>query len=167
VKVYLNIETKITDLIKPILHSLGFDLVRVRLTSSGDKTIQIMAESIDQEKMTVEDCVLISGEVSKILDLENILTDSYNLEISSPGIDRPLVSIADFDRYAGFNAKIEMRAVKDGRKRFKGQLLGVEKNNVKISLENRIFKLPYQDILAAKLILTEELFKVANKGVEG
>ena len=141
--------------------------MRVRFTGSQDKTIQIMAERNNEEIMTVDDCALISGEVSKILEVDNILSDAYNLEISSPGIDRPLVDITDFDRYAGFNAKIEMKILIGGRKRFKGNLLGVEEKNVKISLEDGIIKLPYKDIMNAKLLLAEDLFKVAKKGAEG
>ena len=167
VKADLNIEIKITNRIKPSLQALGFDLVRVRLTGSQDKTIQVMAERKDEENMTVEDCALISGEVSQILDVENFLSHTYNLEISSPGIDRPLVSKTDFDRYAGSNAKIEMKTLIDGQKRFKGKLLGVEENYVKIRLEDKTFKLPYEEILGAKLLLTEDLFMVAKKGAEG
>ena len=167
VKADLNIEIKITNRIKPSLQALGFDLVRVRLTGSQDKTIQVMAERKNEENMTVEDCALISGEVSKILDIDKKLPYTYNLEISSPGIDRPLVSETDFVRYTGFNAKIEMRTVIDGRKRFKGQLLGVEQNHVKISLDDETFELPHKEILDAKLLLTEDLFKVAKKGAEG
>ena len=126
-----------------------------------------MAERNNEEIMTVDDCALISGEVSKILEVDNVLPDAYNLEISSPGIDRPLVDITDFDRYAGFNAKIEMKTLIGGRKRFKGNLLGLEENNVKISLEDGIIKLPYKDIMNAKLLLAEDLFKVAKKGAEG
>ena len=163
----LSVEKKIAGLIKPLLQTLGFGLVRVRFTGSQDKTIQIMAERNNEEIMTVDDCALISGEVSKILEVDNILSDAYNLEISSPGIDRPLVDITDFDRYAGFNAKIEMKILIGGRKRFKGNLLGVEEKNVKISLEDGIIKLPYKDIMNAKLLLAEDLFKVAKKGAEG
>ena len=163
----MSIEKKIAELIKPLLQTLGFGLVRVRFTGSQDKTIQIMAERNNEEIMTVDDCALISGEVSKILEVDNVLPDAYNLEISSPGIDRPLVDITDFDRYAGFNAKIEMKTLIGGRKRFKGNLLGLEENNVKISLEDGIIKLPYKDIMNAKLLLAEDLFKVANKGAEG
>ena len=166
-KANLNIENKIKDLIKPSLEALGFDLVRVRLSGAQDKTIQVMAERQNEEYMTVEDCALISGDVSRILDVEKILPHTYNLEISSPGIDRPLVSKTDFNRYAGSNAKIEMRKLIDGRKRFKGQLLGVEQNHVKISQEDKTFELPYKEILEAKLLLTEDLFKVAKKGAEG
>jgi len=167
VKFDLSIEKKIAELIKPLLQTLGFGLVRVRFTGSQDKTIQIMAERNNEEIMTVDDCALISGEVSKILEVDNVLPDAYNLEISSPGIDRPLVDITDFDRYAGFNAKIEMKTLIGGRKRFKGNLLGLEENNVKISLEDGIIKLPYKDIMNAKLLLAEDLFKVAKKGAEG
>ncbi len=163
----LSIEKKIGVLIKPLLQTLGFGLVRVRITGSQVKTVQIMAERNNEGIMTVDDCALISGEISKILEVDKILPEAYNLEISSPGIDRPLVDIADFDRYAGFNAKIEMKKLVGGRKRFKGKLLGIEQNSVKINLEDGIIKLPYTGIMNAKLLLTEDLFKVAKKGAEG
>ena len=163
----MSIEKKIGVLIKPLLQTLGFGLVRVRITGSQVKTVQIMAERNNEGIMTVDDCALISGEISKILEVDKILPEAYNLEISSPGIDRPLVDIADFDRYAGFNAKIEMKKLVGGRKRFKGKLLGIEQNSVKINLEDGIIKLPYTGIMNAKLLLTEDLFKVAKKGAEG
>ena len=138
---------------------MGYNVVRVRVIGSHDKTIQVMVERLDEVSMTVDDCALISHEASKVLYVAKIMIDTYNLEISSPGIDRPLVCEADFDRYKGYNAKIETGIATDGRKRFKGQLLGREKNLVKIRLEDKTFSLPFENIVRAKLLLTEDLFK--------
>ena len=125
-----------------------------------------MAERIDGVSITLEDCTIISQEASKILDVAELMSEAYNLEISSLGIDRPLVRKSDFDRYKGFIAKIELGITTDGRKRFKGQLIGREDNLIKIQLEDKTFSLPFENIVRAKLLLTEDLFKVANKRAE-
>ena len=117
--------------------------------------------------MTVDDCADISREVSVILDVESPLKDAYDLEVSSPGIDRPLVRPVDFERYAGFDAKIEMEAAIDGRKKFKGQLLGIEQGLVKIRFNEETHELPVSDIRRAKLLLTEELLKSASQTAKG
>jgi ribosome maturation factor RimP len=129
--------------------------------------MQIMAERIDGVGMTVDDCADISREVSAILDVEDPLREAYDLEVSSPGIDRPLVRPLDFDRYAGFDAKIEMVAAIDGRKKFKGQLLGIEQDLVKIRLDEETHQLPVSDIRRAKLLLTEELLEAASQTAKG
>ena len=126
-----------------------------------------MAERRDGVGMTVDDCADISREVSAILDVEDPLRDAYDLEVSSPGIDRPLVRPVDFDRYAGFDAKIEMTAAIDGRKKFKGQLLGIDQDLVKIRLDEETYILPVSDIRRAKLLLTEELLEAASQTAKG
>ena len=126
-----------------------------------------MVERRDRAGMTVDDCADISREVSVILDVVRPLKDAYDLEVSSPGIDRPLVRPADFEHYAGFDAKIEMEAAIDGRKKFKGQLLGIEQGLVKIRLDAETHELPLSDIRRAKLLLTEELLKSASQTAKG
>ena len=167
VKTDSKLENKIGALLTPTLQAMEYNLVRVRLTGSSNKTMQVMVERKDEVNMTVENCAEISQEVSKLLDVSDFISETYTLEISSPGIDRPLVNETDFDRYTGFNAKIEMGIATDGRKRFKGQLLGREDNLVKIRLEEKTFKLPFENIIQAKLLLTEDLFKVVKKRAEG
>ena len=162
-----NVESKVADLVDPTLKAMGYRLVRVRMVGSQNKTMQVMAERVDEVNMTVEDCALISREVSNILDVVNPVEEAYSLEISSPGIDRPLVSPSDFDRYSGFDAKIEMVNTIDGRKRFKGQLLGIKDNFVRICIEEGTADLPFEGIKRAKLTLSDEIFKVATKGAEG
>ena len=162
-----NVETEVADLLNPTLKAMGYRLVRVRMAGSQSKTMQVMAEREDELNMTVEDCALISREVSNVLDLANPVEEAYSLEISSPGIDRPLVSPSDYDRYSGFDAKIEMLNTVNGRKRFKGQLLGMKNNLVRICIEDGTAELPFEDIKRAKLTLSDEMFLVATKGAEG
>lgn len=163
----MSVEYRIRDLITPTLEAMGYTLVRVHITGSQNTTVQIMAERMDFMNMTVEDCAEISREVSNVFDVEDLISRAYTLEISSPGIDRPLVCPSDYERFAGFNAKIEMGTNVSGRKRFKGQLLGIEKNLVKIRLDQAVFELPVEDIQRAKLLLTEELLKATTQSVQG
>ena len=163
----MEIETRIGDILSPTLNLMGYALVRVQVSGSQQKTIQIMAERRDGVGMTVDDCADISREVSAILDVEDPLRDAYNLEVSSPGIDRPLVCPEDFERYLGFDAKIEMTAPIGGRKKFKGQLLGIEQDLVKIRFDEETHKLPVSDIRRAKLLLTEELLEAASQTAKG
>lgn len=162
----MNLEIEIRDLLAPTLRAMGYNVVLTRIIGSHNKTIQVMAERIDGVSITLEDCTIISQEASKILDVAELMSEAYNLEISSLGIDRPLVRKSDFDRYKGFIAKIELGIATDGRKRFKGQLIGREDNLIKIQLEDKTFSLPFENIVRAKLLLTEDLFKVANKRAE-
>ena len=163
----METETRIGDILSPTLNLMGYDLVRVQISGSQQKTMQIMVERSDRVGMTVDDCAKISREVSAILDVEDPLTGSYNLEVSSPGVDRPLVRPVDFERYAGFDAKIEMADAIDGRKKFRGQLLGMEQDLVKIRLDEETHELPVSDIRRAKLLLTEKLLEAASQTAKG
>ena len=163
----MEIETRIGDILEPSLKLMGYDLVRVQISGSQQKTMQIMVERRDKAGMTVDDCADISREVSVILDVVKPLKGAYDLEVSSPGIDRPLVRPADFEHYAGFDAKIEMEDAIDGRKKFKGQLLGIEQGLVKISSDKETHELPVSDIRRAKLLFTEELLKATSQTAKG
>ena len=163
----METETRIGDILSPTLNLMGYDLVRVQISGSQQKTMQIMVERSDRVGMTVDDCANISREVSAILDVEDPITGSYNLEVSSPGVDRPLVRPVDFERYAGFDAKIEMADAIDGRKKFRGQLLGIEQDLVKIRLDEETHELPVSDIRRAKLLLTEKLLEAASQTAKG
>ncbi len=147
---------QIEALIAPSLQAMGYRVVRVSLTGGGRPTLQIMAER-DDGAMTVEDCATVSQAVSALLDVADPIASSYYLEISSPGIDRPLVRRADYDRFAGFEAKIELRRPIDGRKRFRGKLLGVEGEAVKLMMGADAVALPLSAIAHAKLVLTDAL----------
>ena len=147
---------RVEELIAPSLEALGFELVRVRFGGPGRPTLQIMIERQDREALTVDDCASASKAISALLDVENPIGGAYNLEISSPGLDRPLTRIGDFERFAGFEAKIEVTVPVDGRKRLRGQVLGVENGNVQISRDEGSHSVPFETIKKAKLILTDE-----------
>lgn len=159
-------EAQIATLLEPEINSLGFRLVRIRLTQINGLTLQIMAERPDGS-MSVTDCEEISRGISPILDIEDPIHSEYHLEISSPGIDRPLVRISDFENWAGHVAKLETHQLVDGRKRYKGTILSVEDDKITFRREsvaegeNENFVLSGTDIADAKLILSDDLIREA------
>lgn len=161
----LAIDTKdIARIIEPSLQAMGYGLVRVMQTGGKQRpTVQIMAERIDEAPMTVEDCAEISRSVSALLDVEDPIAGAYLLEVSSPGIDRPLVRPRDYDRFAGFEAKIELTAPLDGRKRFRGRLLGRAEDKVRLAADTGEVLLPLESIARAKLVLTDELIALSQR----
>jgi ribosome maturation factor RimP len=151
-------------LIAPTLEDMGYELVRVRLSGGSQRRrLQVMADRLDESGMTVDDCAAISRAVSVLLDTEDPIPGAYELEVSSPGIDRPLTRPRDFERFAGHEAKIELRDAIDGRRRFRGLLKGVEDGNVLLELEQEVARLPYDGIETAKLMLTDELLAAARE----
>lgn len=153
---------RIDDLVRPAIEGLGFDVVRVRITAQrGTQVLQIMAEPKgDTREMTVEDCAQVSRHVSAILDVEDPISGAYNLEVSSPGIDRPLTSAEDFARYVGHEASVEMEWPVEGRKRFKGGILAVEGDEVRLKLdEKNEAVLEISGMQQAKLALTDALIQ--------
>ena len=163
---YLSRELRIETMIAPAIEDMGYDLVRVLIVGTKDLTLQIMAERKDERRMDVEDCAAISREISAILDVEDPISDAYSLEVSSPGLDRPLVRADDFERYSGFDVKMEMTRPIDGRKKFKGQLLGIKDNLVELRSGADTVTLPVDDILEAKLILTDQLLVAASQAAK-
>jgi ribosome maturation factor RimP len=157
---YLVDTSRIAQVIEPSLEGMGYRLVRVVITSGRRATLQIMAERLDDRSMTVDDCAEISRSVSALLDVVDPITGSYMLEISSPGIDRPLVRAEDYDRFSGFEARIELSRPLDGRKRFRGRLLGTITGAVTDSGEVRI---PLDAVLRAKLVLTDDLLAASRR----
>ncbi len=149
---------------------MGYDLVRLKLSGAKNRpTLQVMAERDDGSEMTVDDCADLSRAVSALLDVEDPIPDAYELEVSSPGIDRPLVRLADFDRFAGHVAKVELARPFEGRKRYRGRLLGNEGEVVRLALEDdaeTVAELPFADVTEAKLVLTDELIRAALKESE-
>ena len=146
-------------IIAPAIEAAGFRLVRLRLMGGKTKTLQVMAERSDGT-MSVEDCAALSVSLSEFLDRENPIEDDYNLEVSSPGIDRPLTRITDFARWAGHEAKVELTAPDaTGRKRFRGVLEGLQANDVVISVEGARQTFPFRAIADAKLVLTDKLIE--------
>ena len=152
-----GVEGEIERLIVPTLEAMGYDLVRVKMTSQGRPTLQVMAERRDGVAMRVEDCSAISRALSAVLDVEDPIAGSYALEVSSPGIDRPLVRREDFTRFAGERAAIEVRHPIAGRRRFKGELLGVVEDCARVRLADGEACLPLDDIVAARLLRSEAL----------
>lgn len=153
---------KIRGLIEPAAQAMGYEIVRVRLFGGGDKTLQVMAERADGT-MSIEDCAELSRAISPILDVADPIASEYRLEVSSPGIDRPLTRAKDFSRWAGHEAKIELDRAVNGRKRFKGVLRGLQGDAALLELEDthETVALPLADMGEAKLVLTDELLKSA------
>ena len=152
------IDRRMAEIITPVIEDLGFELVRVRLMSGKESILQIMAERPDGG-IEVDECAEISNAVSAVLDVEDPVTDPYTLEVSSPGIDRPLTRLKDFDTFEGYEAKLETSELIDGRKRFKGVLAGVEGDEVLINIEEGTVGLHFDWLADAKLVLTDELIK--------
>jgi ribosome maturation factor RimP len=153
----------IERLIGPSLEGMGFRLVRVSFGGGGRPVLQIMAEPADGRPMSVEHCAEISRVVSAILDVEDPIPSAYMLEVTSPGIDRPLVSREDYSRFAGFEAKLELNHAVDGRKRFRGKIQAVDDQDcVTVTEEAGAVAVPFTDIIKAKLLLTDELLAASQ-----
>lgn len=153
---------RIAQAIEPPIEAMGYRLVRVVITSGRRPTLQVMAERVDDRPMTVEDCAKISYSVSPLLDVADPIAGAYMLEVSSPGIDRPLVRREDYDRFSGFEARVELARPIDGRKRFRGRLLGTAGSTFRLATEIGETELPLDAVARAKLVLTEDL--IAAKG---
>ena len=154
---------RVEALLQPVLEAMDFDLVRVMVQGTVRTTLQVMAERRDGGAMTVDDCAEISHAVSAVLDVEDPLPGPYTLEVSSPGIDRPLVRSQDFERFTGFEAKIETARPISGRKRFRGKLLGTTQAGVRIALAEGETELPFGEIHRAKLVLSDELIAATQR----
>lgn len=156
------IDRKLAEIISPVIEDMGFELVRLRLQGGNTHTLQIMAER-PTGGIEVDECADISNAVSAVLDVEDPLSDSYVLEVGSPGIDRPLTRLKDFETFEGYDAKIETAELIDGRKRFKGVLAGVEGDEVLINLDSQgetvTVGLQFDWLADAKLVMTDELIK--------
>lgn len=149
---------RVERIIAPTLDDMGYDVVRVQLSGGRQHSrLQVMAERADQQGMTVDDCAEISRAVSALLDVEDPIAGSYDLEVSSPGIDRPLTRAHDFERFAGHQAKIEMRQTIEGRRRFRGLLKGLEDGHAVLEMEGETLKLPVGEVERAKLVMPEEM----------
>jgi len=154
--------THIAELITPTIEALGFDLVRVHLIGGDYPILQIMAEPTGGGEMIVDDCAKISRAVSALLDVEDPIPGKYELEVSSPGLDRPLVRAGDYERFAGHIAKIEMKVLIERRKRFRGRILEIKDGVIQLELDNGdIAVLAFDDVAEAKLIVTDELIAEA------
>ena len=153
-----GVEKKLLELINPVIIDMGFELVRLRLMSGKEVTLQIMVARPDGF-INVDECADVSTAISALLDVEDPIIDSYSLEVSSPGIDRPLTRIKDFDEFEGYDARLETLELIDGRKRFKGTLAGTNGSEIMINLDEGTIGLEFEWLAEAKLILTDELIK--------
>ena len=157
-----GLSARVAGIVEPVIEGLGYRLVRVRVSGSDGCTVQVMAERADGT-MTIEDCEICSRALSPVLDADDPVDRAYRLEMSSPGIDRPLVRQSDFVRYANNFVKIEMAVAVEGRKRFRGQLLGAEGNVARIRRDDAStgqtadIMLPIEEMAEAKLVLTDAL----------
>ena len=150
-------------MLDPVAEAAGYEIVRIRLMGGerNQRRLQIMAERPSDGDMNVEDCARLSRAVSEVLDAADPISGEYLLEVSSPGVDRPLTRLKDFETYEGYEARLELDRLAEGRKRFRGQLAGVEDGQVAIDLEGEeeTALVPFAWIVEAKLVLTDELMK--------
>jgi len=163
-----GVDARVASIVEPVLNSAGYRLVRVRLSGMNGLTLQIMAEREDGT-MSVEDCESVSRMVSPLLDVEDPIDRAYHLEVSSPGIDRPLVRMSDFARWRGQLARIDTSVLVEGRKRFRGTITGLTQGAVTMEAEKASFgealvaEIPLDTIADARLILTDDLIREALK----
>ncbi len=150
------IDKRLAEIVLPLIEGLGYELVRIRLMSGKSTVLQVMAEK-PEGGIEVDDCAKISSAISAVLDVEDPIEGEYTLEVSSPGIDRPLTRLKDFDAWADYEAKLETSELIDGRKRFRGMLRGVEGCEILIEIAEGTIGLDFGWLVEAKLILTDEL----------
>jgi len=166
---FLLPEKRILALAEPIAADLGLRLVRIRVMAGKRRTVQIMAERISDGQMSVENCADLSRELSAIMEVEDPISDAYMLEVSSPGLDRPLTDLESFELYEGYLARLELDRLVEGRKRFRGVLAGVEDGHVDINLDGEndsTASIPFDWIAEAKLLITDELIKKGQEAKE-
>ena len=155
-------DKRLAEIVRSTIEGMGFELVRLRFMSGKKATVQIMAERPDGT-MEIEDCAQLSRALSAVLDVDDPISGEYSLEVSSPGIDRPLTRLVDFDRWEGYEARLETDEMIDGRKRFKGILAGTEEDEVLIEIDEGTIGLKFDWLNDAKLILTDELIRDSLK----
>ena len=155
------LEMRLSEYALPVIEDLGFALVCVKVTSeNGGQTVQVMAEDPKARNLLVDDAAKISRALSAVFDVEDPINGAYRLEVSSPGIDRPLVRLQDFEDYKGFDAKLESEIpAENGQRRFRGTLQGVEGEMIKIETDQGPAIVPFNALVKAKLVLTDELIK--------
>ena len=154
-------EKKITNLIEDTINALGFDLVKVIVRGVATKTVEILIDSKEDRQIQVGDCQLVSKNISPILDVEDAIPGKYFLEISSAGVERPLTKIADYQKFVGREIKIRLKEALNNNLSFKGKLLQVENENIKIQSKNVELSFIFDNIKSGKLVMTDEMFKKA------
>lgn len=158
------------DMIEPVVENLGYELVRVITIGQVNSTLQVMIDIPDHSReITVDDCATVSRALSDLLDEKDPIKDKYSLEVSSPGLDRPLTKIEHFERYIGYEIKLETENKVENRKRFKGKVTNVDNENIIIAMDSEEYTIPFSEINKAKLVLTDELweeYQAAHEAVE-
>ena len=152
------IDRRLAEILRPVVEGMGFDLVRVRLMGGRTPTLQIMAERPDGG-IEVEDCANISTAVSALLDVEDPIEEGYTLEVSSPGIDRPLTRLSDFDAWEGYDARLETAEPIDGRRRFKGTLSGTQDGEILLEIAEGVIGLDFDWLSEARLVMSDALIR--------
>lgn len=151
-------EHPVQKIVEPVVDGLGYEIVRIATIGSQRPTLQIMIERKDRGSLTVDDCAAVSRAVSEVLDEKDPIEGEYSLEVSSPGLDRPLTKEEHFERFFGYEAKIETDTEVEGRKRFKGKITGIDPmKNIHFEMEGKNYEIPFAAVSKAKLILTDEL----------
>ncbi|MGQ0531117.1 MAG: ribosome maturation factor RimP [Caulobacteraceae bacterium] len=151
------VEERVIALIEPPAAGLGYQIVRVRLSGNRRKRLQIMAERVSDGQMGIDDCTRLSRALAPMFDLEDPIQGEYDLEVSSPGIDRPLMRIEDFERFIGFEAKLETAAMINGQRRYKGAIKAVDGDEITLATEHGEAKLKFSALSDARLMLTDKL----------
>ena len=151
----MDLSHRVEAVIRPTVESMGFDIVRVLVLGKFERRVQVMAERQDGRPISIDDCTEISRAVSALLDVEDPIEGSYTLEVSSPGLDRPLLKLRDYERYAGHEAKVETTAAVEGRRKFKGRLLGADGEQVKLEVDGQQIALDFASIARAKLVVSD------------
>ncbi len=161
-----ELENKIYGVIIETLKSLGFDIVRLRMTDRGTavssiRILEILIERLDGSHVSIKDCKIASNNISALLDVEDIIPNQYNLEVSSAGIERPLVKLADFERFKDYIVQIKLHNAIEGAKKYQGKLLGVDNENISIEIQKptSVINFEFANIKDAKIVLTEDLFR--------
>jgi len=163
----MPIQHPLQNLLEPEITKLGYELVRILTIGQKNPTLQIMIDRLDGNNIIVEDCAKVSRKISEILDEKDPIDGQYSLEVSSPGLDRPLTKIEHFQRFAGYEAKIETSVEVEGRKRFKGTLGNTDSNGIiHIEMNGTEYQIAFADINKAKLIITDELLAIAAEAQE-
>lgn len=152
---------RIQQIIEPAVTDMGYEIVRVQSSGGRHPVLQIMVERVDRVPITVDDCVEVSRRISPLMDAEDPILGAYTLEVSSPGIDRPLTRLKDFERFTGHEARIETKVAIEGRRRFRGILRGVADDVIRIETPEGPAQVPFSDVLRAKLVLTDQLIAAA------
>ncbi|HFB55166.1 MAG TPA: ribosome maturation factor RimP [Hellea balneolensis] len=158
-------DERILAMVEPLAQDLGYAVVRVRVMAGNRATVQIMAERLSDRQMGVDDCAKLSRELSSLFEVEDPMDGAYVLEVSSPGLDRPLTDLSDFDHYQGYLARVELDRLVEGRKRFRGHIAGVDGDNICLDLdgETDTTLIPFAWVAEAKLLITDDMIKKGRK----